>query len=248
MAASSEFARDEHADEDFQSGDREPLHAESAPVEQGLSLQPHVDDALSRIDINCIVVESIHNCNFSVSIADPQMPDIPLIAVSEGFCELTGYSRENILGQNCRFLNEGCDLKASDREGLRLASKSGRHFCALLPNIKADGTLFMNLLDMRGLCVGRNADGQERIFIVGVQADVSECGEDDMPFEHKAQLQCIADAVRDQLVSSLQETAIVTSESSCELSPSGSVVPYTEPYWVVGEAVIDPPVLGILGG
>eukprot|EP00913_Durusdinium_trenchii_P007639 g7176.t1 len=63
------------------------------------------------LDVSCAVVRSIRDCNFSVSIADPQLPDCPLIAVSEGFCELTGYARERIVGQNCRFLNGGCEIR-----------------------------------------------------------------------------------------------------------------------------------------
>ena len=37
-------------------------------------------------------------------ISDPHLPDCPIVFASDAFMELTGYSREEILGRNCRFL------------------------------------------------------------------------------------------------------------------------------------------------
>mmetsp|Transcript_50791 Transcript_50791/g.104476 ORF Transcript_50791/g.104476 Transcript_50791/m.104476 type:complete len:193 (+) Transcript_50791:2-580(+) len=191
-----------------------------------------------------MVVRSIHDCNFSVSIADPALTDTPLIAVSEGFCELTGYERSAVVGQNCRFLNEGCELRSADREGLRIASGTGRHFCALLENVKADGTRFLNLLDVRGLSVGQTASGEERWFVVGIQADMTECGTLDVPLEHKLQMQHIASVIRDEIASQLQATAIVSAEGSSDVAAMlGEVTPYLEPRWMFGE-VAELPVLG----
>jgi len=133
-------------------------------------LQPWIDETLQRIEdtLQCLVVRSILDVNFSVSIADPALPDCPLISVSEGFCELTGFDRETILGQNCRFLNDGCEIRSTVREGLRQSAKTGKHFCGVLNNTKADGTPFLNLLDMRGLSVGKTAAGADRFFIIAV--------------------------------------------------------------------------------
>ncbi|CAE7671240.1 PHOT2 [Symbiodinium pilosum] len=161
-------------------------------------------------------------------------PDCPLISVSEGFCELTGYDRETILGQNCRFLNDGCDIQPSDRQGLRVSAQTGKHFCGVLKNLKADGTPFLNLLDMRGLSVGKTKDGEERFFIVGIQADVSEQGSEDLPLEHKTQMQHIAALVRDELTSGLQQEAIVTASSAGD-DALNDITPYEEPRWILGE-------------
>ena len=40
--------------------------------------------------------------NFTVS--DPSLPDNPIVYASEGFLKLTGYTRDQVLGRNCRFL------------------------------------------------------------------------------------------------------------------------------------------------
>eukprot|EP00931_Biecheleriopsis_adriatica_P087448 TRINITY_DN61913_c0_g1_i1.p1 TRINITY_DN61913_c0_g1~~TRINITY_DN61913_c0_g1_i1.p1 ORF type:complete len:239 (+),score=55.01 TRINITY_DN61913_c0_g1_i1:30-719(+) len=205
------------------------------PPAEPEDLQQHIDDTLARIemDISCVVVSSIRECGFSVSIADPELPDCPLISVSEGFCELTGYDRETILGHNCRFLNDGCDIKLRERQGLRISAQTGKHFCAVLKNIKADGTPFLNLLDMRGLCVGETAEGKQRFFVVGIQADVSEQGTEDLPLEHRTQMQHIANLVRDELLHNLQQEAILTSRGGDDSAQE--IRPFAEPKWMIGE-------------
>lgn len=40
----------------------------------------------------------------TTTVADNTLPDCPLVYVSDGFCDLTGYQPEEILGHNCRFL------------------------------------------------------------------------------------------------------------------------------------------------
>ena len=37
-------------------------------------------------------------------ISDPRLPDNPIIACNAAFCELTGYSADEVVGRNCRFL------------------------------------------------------------------------------------------------------------------------------------------------
>ena len=47
-----------------------------------------------------------------ITIADPNLPDCPLMYVNEAFCRMTGYAREEIIGRNCRFL-QGPDTDAA---------------------------------------------------------------------------------------------------------------------------------------
>eukprot|EP00404_Azadinium_spinosum_P039580 CAMPEP_0180667090 /NCGR_PEP_ID=MMETSP1037_2-20121125/62178_1 /TAXON_ID=632150 /ORGANISM="Azadinium spinosum, Strain 3D9" /LENGTH=115 /DNA_ID=CAMNT_0022695673 /DNA_START=1 /DNA_END=344 /DNA_ORIENTATION=+ len=62
---------------------------------------------------------------FVLTVADPHLPDVPLIAVSDGFCELTGYARDDVLSKNCRFMNDGCEVKDSVRTAMRIAATTG---------------------------------------------------------------------------------------------------------------------------
>jgi len=38
-------------------------------------------------------------------ISDPRLPDNPIVACNNSFCELTGYPAEEVVGRNCRFLS-----------------------------------------------------------------------------------------------------------------------------------------------
>ena len=37
-----------------------------------------------------------------ISVADCTQPDAPLIYVNNGFCRMTGFSKEETVGHNCR--------------------------------------------------------------------------------------------------------------------------------------------------
>jgi len=119
-----------------------------------------------------VMVRSIRERPCSVTLADPDLPDCPLIGCSEGFQVMTGYRRSEILGRNCRFLNQGVGLAAPVREALRRAAREGCEFVGVLANRRANGELFKNLLHMTTLTV------QGKRYIIGVQSDVTSCGAD----------------------------------------------------------------------
>ena len=45
-----------------------------------------------------------HRSQNNFVLSDPSLPDNPIVYCSEGFCKLTGYKRQFVLGRNCRFL------------------------------------------------------------------------------------------------------------------------------------------------
>ena len=74
-------------------------------------------------------------------VADPDLPDCPIVAVNQAFVDMTGYSKEESIGRNCRFLQgEGTDkgTVASIRQTLQI---EGRAEFELL-NYRKDGTPF----------------------------------------------------------------------------------------------------------
>ena len=50
----------------------------------------------------------LDECVNGVTLADPDLEDAPIIYANKAFERLTGYSRDEIIGHNCRFL-QGAD-------------------------------------------------------------------------------------------------------------------------------------------
>jgi PAS domain-containing protein len=76
--------------------------------------------------------------NFAIS--DPTLPDNPIVFVSQGFLELTGYTMSECLGRNCRFLQgPGTDQKAV--EVIRRGIADGVDTSVCLLNYRADGSV-----------------------------------------------------------------------------------------------------------
>mmetsp|Transcript_17606 Transcript_17606/g.56367 ORF Transcript_17606/g.56367 Transcript_17606/m.56367 type:complete len:472 (+) Transcript_17606:43-1458(+) len=103
----------------------------------------------------------------SVTLADPGLDDCPLIGCSEGFEALTGYSAQEVVGRNCRFLSRGRAVDPAMRRALRDAVRTGEEFIGVLPNVRKSGEHFSNLLRLTATVV------RGKRYVVGVQADVT---------------------------------------------------------------------------
>ncbi|MGZ8181283.1 MAG: PAS domain-containing protein [Methylobacter sp.] len=104
-----------------------------------------------------------------ISMADVNSPDMPLIYVNPAFEHMTGYSRNEVIGRNCRFLHGD----ESDQPGLneiRAILREGRSGEALLHNYRKDGTPFWN--DLR-IAPVHDELGRLTHFI-GISDDVTE--------------------------------------------------------------------------
>ena len=76
-------------------------------------------------------------------LSDPKLPDNPIVFATPDFYKLTGYTSQEVLGRNCRFLQgPGTDRRAVDV--IRKAVSTGSDATVCLINYKADGTPFWN--------------------------------------------------------------------------------------------------------
>jgi len=115
------------------------------------------------------LMSALSNSQQNFAISDPSLPDNPIVYCSQGFLELTGYTLDQVLGRNCRFLQgPGTDQSAVDiiRKGIR----EGVDTSVCLLNYKADGTPFWNQFFIAAL---RDAENNV-VNYVGVQCEVSK--------------------------------------------------------------------------
>eukprot|EP00475_Leptophrys_vorax_P005415 TRINITY_DN13277_c0_g1_i1.p1 TRINITY_DN13277_c0_g1~~TRINITY_DN13277_c0_g1_i1.p1 ORF type:complete len:630 (-),score=74.20 TRINITY_DN13277_c0_g1_i1:169-1875(-) len=102
-------------------------------------------------------------------ITDPRLPENPIIFASDDFLELTEYSREEILGRNCRFL-QGPDTDPKTVQRIRDAIKKEEDITVQLLNYTKSGKQFWNLFHLQAV---RDNKGLLQYFI-GVQLDASQ--------------------------------------------------------------------------
>lgn len=103
-----------------------------------------------------------------IVVAEQEGDENILIYVNEGFERLTGYSSDEILYRDCRFLQNGDrDQAAIDR--VRTALREGRACREVLRNYRKDGSQFWNELSITPV-----QDEEDQLtYFVGVQKDVT---------------------------------------------------------------------------
>ena len=102
-------------------------------------------------------------------ISDPRQPDNPIIECNQPFIDLTGYSRDEIVGRNCRFLT-GKDTEPHLSERLRSGIRRRQPTMVEILNYKKDGTPFRNAVMVAPIF---DDDGELEYFL-GSQVEVHE--------------------------------------------------------------------------
>ncbi len=104
----------------------------------------------------------------SFVITDPSLPDHPIVFASEGFMDFTGYSVDEILGRNCRFL-QGPKTDRAAVAKIRQAIEQGEECTVRLLNYTKTGKEFWNMFTLAPV---RDDQGVVRFF-AGVQLDIT---------------------------------------------------------------------------
>jgi len=116
-----------------------------------------------------LLAEAVEATQASFIIADHTAPDDPIIYCNTAFERLTGYSREEILGHNCRFLQRD-DQDQPVLKQLSAAITGGYDCTMQLRNYRKDGSFFLNELTIFPV---RDADGIIT-HLIGVQRNISD--------------------------------------------------------------------------
>jgi PAS domain S-box-containing protein len=121
---------------------------------------------LDRRDFS--LINSIQKSQQCFVITDPSLQDNPIVYASDDFLTVTGYSRDDVLGRNCRFL-QGTETSADKVESIRKAISQGEDISVCFINYTADGTAFWNKLFIAAL-----RDAQNNIVnFIGVTVKVA---------------------------------------------------------------------------
>ncbi|HEY9728072.1 MAG TPA: PAS domain S-box protein, partial [Chroococcales cyanobacterium] len=115
-----------------------------------------------------LLERAIAASNNGIIISDAIAPNNPIIYVNSGFERLTGYAKEEVLGNKC------CSFKPTDAtptalEEIQRALNAGKETQVTVHTSRADGTLFWSELCITPV---RDATGRLTNFI-GVQTDIS---------------------------------------------------------------------------
>ena len=102
-------------------------------------------------------------------ISNPRLPDNPIVECNDAFVALTGYSREQIIGRNCRFLS-GAETEPWLTEMLRSGIRRRQPVMVEILNYKKDGSPFRNAVMVAPIF---DAAGELEYFL-GSQVEIAE--------------------------------------------------------------------------
>jgi PAS domain S-box-containing protein len=107
--------------------------------------------------------------NDGIVVAEQEGDDSILIYANPAFERLTGYSADDILYQDCRFLQAG-DHAQAGLQAIRDAIRLGQPCRQVLRNYRKDGSPFWNELSITPV----HNEADQLTYYIGIQHDVSD--------------------------------------------------------------------------
>lgn len=104
-----------------------------------------------------------------IVVAEQEGDETILIYANQGFERLTGYSADEILYRDCRFLQND-DRDQPQLDNIRQAIREGQPCQEVLRNYRKDGSMFWNELSITPVY----DDEDQLTYFVGVQKDITE--------------------------------------------------------------------------
>ncbi|ABC63043.1 LuxR C-terminal-related transcriptional regulator [Erythrobacter litoralis] len=148
------------------------------------------------------VLDLIEASPIASVVSDPRLADNPLIAINQAFTDLTGYSEEECVGRNCRFLaGSGTEPWLTDK--IRQGVREHKPVLVEILNYKKDGTPFRNAV----LVAPIYDDDDELLYFLGSQVEV----DDDQPNMGMARRERAAEMLKTLSPRQLEVTTLVAS-------------------------------------
>lgn len=111
----------------------------------------------------------IEESTVGITIGDANEPDTPIVYANTGFETLSGYTKEQIMGENCRLL-QGQNTDGSTVDEIREAINSEEEIQTEILNYRRNGTPFWNELTISPIM---GDESREVTHFVGIQTDVT---------------------------------------------------------------------------
>ncbi|AQU81109.1 biphenyl 2,3-dioxygenase [Planococcus faecalis] len=99
-------------------------------------------------------------------VTDPSQQDNPIIYTNRTFIEMTGYTQQEVIGENCRFL-QGPETTKEDTEKMKKAIANNEKVIVTLLNYRKDGSPFWNRLVIEPVWI------DEKLYFIGTQTDIT---------------------------------------------------------------------------
>ncbi|GJE70791.1 hybrid sensor histidine kinase/response regulator [Methylorubrum podarium] len=115
-----------------------------------------------------IFFAAVERTRMPMIVTDPHQPDNPIIFANRAFIRMTGYSIDELIGNNCRFL-QGPETDRETIAEVRDAIREHREHATEVLNYRKDGSSFWNALFVSPV-FNRSGD---LVYFFGSQLDVS---------------------------------------------------------------------------
>ena len=119
-------------------------------------------------------------------LTDPRKPDNPIVFANNAFFDLTGYTEEEIVGRNCRFL-QGAKTDPDHVSELREAVEAKRAVSVEILNYKRDGTPFWNAVYIAPVF----GPGDELLYFFASQLDITRRRSSEQAFRQAQKMESI---------------------------------------------------------
>ena len=115
-----------------------------------------------------VLSKILDSCVNGVTLADPDLEDMPLVYVNKAFETITGYTLAETVGRNCRFL-QGDEHDQAGVKQLKEGIKNRKPVEVVLRNFRKNGELFYNHLLVSPLFDSHG----NLLYFLGVQLDIT---------------------------------------------------------------------------
>ncbi|WP_454781700.1 PAS domain-containing protein [Legionella sp. WA2022007384] len=118
--------------------------------------------------ISSFSFEALNATNDGIAIVDMKQTHQPIVFINPSFEQLTGYSAEEVIGKNCRFL-QGSLPSQPETLLIRQALSEQKNCRIILRNMRKNGTIFFNELSLAPI----KEKNKDLSFYIGIQRDVT---------------------------------------------------------------------------